>query len=685
MKVLLVYPEHPPLTYWSFSRALPYVSRRAAMPPLGLVTVAAMLPEHWELRLIDMNVAPLRDADLLWADVVMTSTMLVQAPSLTEIVARCNRLRVPVAAGGPHPSVSPDRLAGVDHVFIGEAEGAITELIEDLEKGRAKSLYRAAGMPDADDAPVPRFDLLELRAYASMAVQHSRGCPYACEFCDIWKLYGRRPRIKSPSRMTAELDALHGVGWRGSVFFVDDNFIGNPRLAKQSLESLEHWQRDHGFPFQFYTEATVNLGSDVELMRRMRDSGFNFVFLGIESPSVQSLAGANKPHNARLDLLESVRRIQAHGIEVSGGFIVGFDEDTEEIFDLQIEFIREAGIPMAMVGILMALEGTELWNRMEREGRLLGASDGNNTHSFEPNFVTRMPADRLVEGYKRIMNALYDPSLRDYFERCRRLLDRLGPNPRYTRRIVPHEVIALLRSLGTIPSKRYGLRYLRFLLWAARRHPSRFPEAVRLAIQGFHLEAITREAMACEGIRRESSRIIDWYHERVAQLAGGARRLRTVEAERIRALVEHRALVLSRLRRRILRLAPDTRAIAAAAYADLLHRIDALLAEHAPGAARAFEAGSARLASLRASVHRDVDRLRARYVEVLERAGRGVSDLNRELRALYRARRETLERAQRLVRSLPEEYRLLGGLELQALRRRLDDLLPETALIPALA
>ena len=232
MKALLVYPRYPALTYWSFSGSLPYIERRAPLPPLSLATLAAMLPAHWSLRLIDMNIEPLRDADLLWADVVLTSTMVVQAASLADVVQRCNRLGVPVAAGGPYPSSSPEELQGVDHLFIGEAEGGLRELVHDLERGRAKPVYRADEFPDVDLSPVPRFDLLDLGAYASMAVQHSRGCPFSCEFCDIWKLYGRRHRIKSPERMTAELDALHAAGWRGTVFFVDDNFIGAPRLAE---------------------------------------------------------------------------------------------------------------------------------------------------------------------------------------------------------------------------------------------------------------------------------------------------------------------------------------------------------------------------------------------------------------------------------------------------------------------
>lgn len=675
MKALLVYPQHLPLTYWSFSEALPYVERRAALPPLGLVTVAAMLPQHWELRLIDMNVAPLRDADLLWADAVLTSTMVVQAPSLAEVVARCNRLGVPVAAGGPYPSISPQRLTGVDHLFIGEAEGTIDTFAADLERGCARRTYRAEGLPDVDDSPVPRFDLLDLEAYASMAVQHSRGCPFSCEFCDIWKLYGRRHRVKSPARMTAELDALLAAGWRGSVFFVDDNFIGNRRLAKQSLAALERWQHDHGFPFQFFTEASVNLGADDELMARMREAGFSFVFVGIETPSQESLRGANKPVNVKLDLLDAVRSIQSSGIEVSSGFIVGFDEDTEDIFDRQIAFIQEAGIPIAMVGLLTALEGTELYDRLRREGRLLGESQGNNTHGFETNFVTRMPAERLARGYKHVLRTLYDPTLRNYFERCRRLLDRLGPNPRFARSLVAREVRALLRSLRTIFSKRYGRQYLRFLLWCARRHPSSFSEAVRLGIQGFHFEAITREALACDAIRRDSTRAAE-------RLASAVRRLRSLDADRIRALVAERGRVLRRLRRRIGRLAPDTRVAAAAAYADAVRRINDLIAEHAPQAADAMQAGARHLGTLRRSFRRDVERIRARYVEARERAGRSVGKLGQELQSLYRMRREALKRARRQVRRLPAEYRLLGVLELEALRQRLDDLLPRPAVEP---
>jgi radical SAM superfamily enzyme YgiQ (UPF0313 family) len=682
MKALLVYPAHLPQTYWSFSASLPYVERRAALPPLGLITLAATLPEHWELRLIDMNVAPLRDADLLWADVVLTSTMIVQAASLAEVVTRCNGLGIPVAAGGPYPSVSPERLAGVDHVFIGEAEGAVDRFARDLEQGAARPVYRAEGFPDVDDSPVPRFDLLDLEAYASMAVQHSRGCPFSCEFCDIWQLYGRQHRVKSPCRVTAELDALHDAGWRGAVFFVDDNFIGNRRRAKRSLEALERWQHERGFPFRFFTEASVNLGNDDELMRLMRDAGFDFVFLGIETPSTESLVGAKKAVNAKLDLLECVRRIQAHGIEVSGGFIVGFDEDTEEIFDQQIAFIREAAIPMAMVGILTALQGTELHDRLRREGRLLGESYGNNTHGFKTNFVTTMAADRLTEGYKQVLRALYEPTLGDYFDRCRRLFDRLGTFPRPPRPVVAREVRALLRSLRTVFYKRYGWQYLRFLLWSVRRHPSRFPEAVRLAIKGFHFQAITSEALACDAIHRESTQGIEWIRVRLAHVAAEAKRLQQLESKRVSALAAERARVLRRLRRRIRRLAPDARLAAIKIYDDALRHINDLFAEYAPpSVADRLQAGSTRLQTLKKVFRRDVERIRKRYVKARADAARGAASLSQEIRQLYRLRRETLKRARLRVRRLPKEYRLYGTFELQTLRRRLDDLLAQSSTV----
>jgi hypothetical protein len=336
-----------------------------------------------------------------------------------------------------------------------------------------------------------------------------------------------------------------------------------------------------------------------------------------------------------------------------------------------------------MIGMLTALVGTDLYDRLRRENRLLGESPGDNTHRFEPNFVPRMPTERLTEGYKRVLGTLYDPTLGDYFFRCRRLLDRIGPNPRFTRPVVAREVRALLRSLKTIPTKRYGREYLRFLAWCLRRHRAKFPEAVRLAIQGFHFEAITREALACDEIRHESTCVVESFRDRIAHLAARTRSRGCLEVERIRSLFAERSRALRRLRRRIRKLSPDARAAATQAYGDALEAINSLFAEAAPAAARALEAGSVRLSRLRESLQRDIERILARYQEARSRAGAEINAFRRELRSLDLLRREALRRARRSVRRLPEEYRPVGRLELQAFRRRLDDLLPAGAAVAA--
>src|SRR5574341_610300 len=349
MKVLLVYPEFPE-TYWSFRHALRFESKRAAFPPLGLLTVSAMLPEAWERRLVDLNVQPLKAADIEWADLVMVSAMLVQKQSLLRVVAMCKERGKRVAAGGPYVST------------------------------RGK--------------PLPDFRLADIKRYSAMPVQYSRGCPFQCEFCDIIEIYGRVPRTKSNEQMLAELDALLRLGWRGMVFIVDDNFIGNKRNVKKLLPELADWSERHGRPFSFITEASVNLAEDDELLDGMRRARFRRVFLGIETPVEASLKEAQKGQNLRGDLLDSVRKIQSYGMEVMAGFIVGFDNDPDDIFERQIRFIRESAIPMAMVGLLSALPDTQLWRRLEREGRLLVESTGNNTDG-SLNFIPRMDAARL--------------------------------------------------------------------------------------------------------------------------------------------------------------------------------------------------------------------------------------------------------------------------------------------------
>ena len=369
MNILLVYPEFPD-TYWSFRHALSFERKRSAFPPLGLLTISAMLPAHWNRRLVDMNIRDLSVRDVEWADGVFCSAMLVQRDSLQRVIALSKSRGKRVVVGGPYVSTATETLPGVDHIFIGEAEETLPEFVRDLERGNARRVYNATDRPALSATPVPHFELASLKHYSSMSVQYSRGCPFQCEFCDIIEIYGRIPRTKSNQQMLDELDTLRRTGWRGPVFIVDDNFIGNKRNVKNLLPELADWSERHGRPFSFFTEASVNLADDDELLQLMRRAGFYRVFLGIETPVKESLKEAQKGQNIRSDLLQSVRKVQSYGMEVMAGFIIGFDNDPEDIFERQMNFIRESAIPLAMVGLLTALPQTQLWRRLEREGRL---------------------------------------------------------------------------------------------------------------------------------------------------------------------------------------------------------------------------------------------------------------------------------------------------------------------------
>ncbi|HMB29875.1 MAG TPA: radical SAM protein, partial [Blastocatellia bacterium] len=421
MKTLLVYPEFPD-TYWSFRHALSFEGKRSAYPPLGLLTVSAMLPDAWERRLVDMNIQPLKPSDIKWADVVFASAMIVQKDSLRRVVELCKAEGKRVVIGGPYATSGAKHLSQADHIFLGEAETTLPEFIRDLERGVPKRVYQAAERPALSTTPIPDFHLADIKRYSAMPVQYSRGCPFQCEFCDIIEIYGRVPRTKSNEQTLAELDALLRLGWRGTVFIVDDNFIGNKRNVKRLLPVLADWSERHGRPFTFITEASVNLAEDDELLDAMRRAHFRRVFLGIETPVEASLKEAQKGQNMRRDLLDSVRKIQSYGMEVMAGFIVGFDNDPDDIFERQIEFIRESAIPLAMVGLLTALPDTQLWRRLDREGRLLLESTGNNT-DCSLNFIPKMDATRLIEGYKSIMRAIYSPA--EYYKRALDCLERV--------------------------------------------------------------------------------------------------------------------------------------------------------------------------------------------------------------------------------------------------------------------
>jgi radical SAM superfamily enzyme YgiQ (UPF0313 family) len=489
MKVLLVYPEFPD-TFWSFKHALSFQGKRSAFPPLGLLTVSAMLPRHWQRRLVDLNVQRLKDSDLEWADVVFFSAMIVQGPSLKEQLGRAKRRGLPTVVGGPITSAHDAAVAQADHIVEGEAEETIGQFAADLERGAAKPHYMHSQLPDVTRVPLPDLHLAPLRRYSSMSLQFSRGCPFTCEFCDIIEIYGRRPRTKTPDQVCAELDQLYRLGWRGSVFMVDDNFIGNKKSVKALLPRMIRWMRDHNFPFALYTEASLNLAEDEELLEMLREAHFTRVFLGIETPVSESLKETAKFQNLRKDLLESVKLIQAYGLEVMAGFIVGFDNDPPDVFDRQIDFIREAAIPLSMVGLLNALPNTQLWRRLKAEGRLLKASLGNNTLA-DLNFVPRMDRQELLNGYRRILQTIYSP--REYFQRASAFLTQLGSGSRSP--IVFSDVMALGRSVwrqGLLSN--YRQEYWKFLAQSVSRHRRHFSKAVTLAIMGHHFFELTAAA-----------------------------------------------------------------------------------------------------------------------------------------------------------------------------------------------
>jgi radical SAM superfamily enzyme YgiQ (UPF0313 family) len=495
MKALLVYPEWPD-TYWSFKHALPFEGKRSVFPPLGLLTVASLLPKTWEQRLVDINIRPVTDTDLEWADVVLISAMLVQKESMLKILSRCRARGVRTVVGGPISSCMLDLPVYADHVVVGEAEEIVAGLAADLEGGSAKPIYRVGELPGLNITPLPKLDLISTKYYSSMAIQYSRGCPFNCEFCDIIEIYGRKPRAKSPAQMVAELELLYARKWRGPVFIVDDNFIGNKRKVKELLPVIAEWNVRHGRPFRFYTEASVNLADDQELLQMMKDASFDRVFLGIETPAEESLKEAQKMQNTRRSLLENVRRIQRYGMEVMAGFIVGFDNDPEDIFDRQVNFIQESAIPLAMVGLLQALPGTQLYRRLQKEGRIVADGDGNN-FDLRLNFKPRMDAQRLVEGYRSILQRIYRPDI--YYARVRKFLAQYEPHTGGNTRLSWSDIQALTRSIlrqGIF--SRHAFSYWRLFLAASTRYRQSFGAAIRLAIMGYHFQKLTEMTLERE-------------------------------------------------------------------------------------------------------------------------------------------------------------------------------------------
>jgi len=499
---LLLYPKHPP-TYWGNNYALDLLGIKAAFPPLGLLTVAAMFPSRYNLRVVDLNVTPLEDSDLEWADLAFTSTMIPQRPSLEEVVERCNRARVPVVAGGPHPTTFHEEVEGIDHFVLDEVEETFPTFLRDLESGTARAVYRAPRKPDMSTAPIPRFDLIDMKQYHSMCLQFSRGCPFDCEFCDITKLYGRVSRTKSPQQMVAEFDRLYELGWRGPLFLVDDNFIGNKREVSKLLPVIAEWQKERGHPYSLSTEASVNLVRMNDLMDVMIEAGFDTVFLGIETPNPNALRKMKKPQNLNMRddnyLFTTVRKIQQKGMMVQGGFILGLDDDDDNAFDAQIEFIQETGIPLALVGLLTALKGTNLWTRLERENRLLDKQVEIDDTAL--NFKPQMDPKTLVEGYLRVIGTIYDPTLENYFDRCLTLLNNLNPVPHLYKPVSRHLLYVSIMIIRRHLTQDQLPVFSRYIAKVSRDHPRLLPLALRLAAMGYHCEKFTRQQTVLRGFK----------------------------------------------------------------------------------------------------------------------------------------------------------------------------------------
>ena len=496
MNVLLIYPKYPD-TFWSFKHVLKFISKKAAFPPLGLLTVGAMLPRSWRMKLVDVNITELQDEQIIWADMVMVSAMIIQGPSAQEIINRCKAHGKTVVMGGPAATTRPEKFQGVDHFVLNEAEITLPRFLADWEKGTPQPIYTSSEKPDMIQTPVPLWSLIDFKDYATMAVQFSRGCPFDCEFCDIVVMFGRVPRTKTPAQMVAELQSLYEAGWNGDIFVVDDNLIGNKVKVKEMLRALIQWQKDHRYPYRLSAEVSTNLADDTELMQLMSAANFSKVFLGIETPNVASLKECNKYHNADRDLEKGVRIIQQNGLQVMGGFIIGFDNDTETIFDAQIKFIQKVGIVTAMVGVLNALPQTRLWHRLNAENRLLADTTGENTDG-SINFIPVMGVDKLSAGYRRVLATLYSP--KQYYKRIYTFIRHYRPTAR--EKITFMGLRAYLRSIWRIGIlSRARMLYWKLLIKTSFRNIKALPIAVELAIYGLHFEKITRKVVQLDTAR----------------------------------------------------------------------------------------------------------------------------------------------------------------------------------------
>jgi len=487
MKILLINPDSPN-TFWSLKNAMHLISKKAMIPPLGLLTVAAMLPEDWEKRVVDMATGKLKDEDILWADYVFITGMYIQKQMAKAVIERCRKLGKTVVGGGPLFTSAPVEFGEVDYLVLNEGEITLPEFLKDLENGTLKRIYSTAEFADVRHTPAPLWELLDMSHYAMACVQYSRGCPFKCDFCDITNTLGHRMRTKTKKQVLRELENIYEAGWRGPVFFVDDNFIGNKTaLREEILPAIIEWMKEKDYPFSFNTQASINLADDDGLMRLMVDAGFDCVFVGIESQNDECLTECNKMQNTGRNLVDCVKKIQNAGMQVQGGFILGFDSDKANIFENTIQFIQQSGIVTAMVGLLNAPPGTQLHKRMIEQNRMLKYTSGDST-DLSMNFVPKMNRDDLIAGYTKVVKTIY--SHKFYYERILTFLKNYRPSQKGKERLGYQEIMTILKSIWVMGIFNRGwTHFWRLIIWSARR-PQYFSVAIRLIIFGFHFRKV---------------------------------------------------------------------------------------------------------------------------------------------------------------------------------------------------
>lgn len=488
MKVLLLHPLYP-TTFWSFKYALKFISKKAILPPLGLITISAMLPESWERKLVDLNVTKLNPADLEWADIVFISAMNIQRESVDQLIKECKKYNRKIVAGGPLFTQCYEEFSAIDHLVLNEAEITLSQFLKDLQYGTPQHLYQSAEFPDITETPIPDYKLLPLKKYSTLSIQYSRGCPFSCDFCEIPYLFGHKVRTKRTKQILTELDLLYNLNWRGQIFIVDDNFIGNKKkLKSELLPELIRWMKERKFPFEFITETSIDLADDEELMDLMSAAGFNSVFIGIETPEEKSLEECKKVQNRNRDLLLSIRKINNKGMQVSAGFIVGFDSDTASIFQRQIDFIQQSGIITAMVGLLNAPKNTKLYRRLHAENRILPTFSGNNT-DFNTNIIPRMSFQDLQAGYRKIIREVY--SIKPFYQRIRIHLKNCHGGFSKPAKISISNIRAFFESIlimGFIDKGRF--EFWKLFGWSILRGPGCLINAIAFSIYGYHFRKV---------------------------------------------------------------------------------------------------------------------------------------------------------------------------------------------------